>query len=232
MLNKEAVRALLCAAGAWWEQDCALCGASSGAALVCTECLADLARVGAACPRCAAPTPTAQLCGQCSRRPPPFDQAVAVFEYRFPLDRLVHRFKDRADLALGRWLARRLRDRVGLLPRPDLLVAPPLTARRLRERGFNQALELAKALGADLAVPVAVSALTKSRETPQQRSLGRHARRANLLHAFQCRLRLHGRHVAVVDDVMTTGATAGAVASELKAAGAARVSIWAVARTP
>jgi ComF family protein len=116
------------------------------------------------------------------------------------------------------------------LPRPDLLVAPPLTRARLRERGFNQALELAKTVGRELGVAVAIEGLRKVRETAPQPSLGGKARRRNLRGAFACRTSLAGAHVAIVDDVLTTGATADAVARVLKGAGAARVSLWTVAR--
>jgi ComF family protein len=174
----------------------------------------------------------AGICGRCQRRAPAFDSALAVFEYRFPLDRLIQRFKFSADLAMGRWLALRLLDRVRREPLPDLLVAPPLTALRLRERGFNQAVEIAKLVGGKLGVRCALGGLAKVRETSPQPGLGRAQRRANLRRAFRCELALQGRHVALVDDVVTTGATADALSRVLKAAGADTVSVWAVARTP
>jgi ComF family protein len=190
------------------EQDCVLC-AASGPELVCPACTASLAL---------APSPEAS--------------SVAVFAYTFPLDRLVQRFKSAGDLAVGRWLAERLADRVAGLPAPDLLVAPPLAPRRLRARGFNQSLEIARIVGRRIGVPHAVRGLEKVRETLPQQGLGRRARRRNLRDAFRCSLDLGGRHVVIVDDVLTTGATAAAIAAELRRAGAARVDVWTVAQAP
>jgi ComF family protein len=216
----------------WPGQDCALCGAVSGDAVICGACEAALPRLGKSCERCAVPLPMAGVCGRCQRHAPAFDAALASFEYRFPIDRVIHRFKYSADLAMGRWLSLRLLDRVRVEPLPDLIVAPPLTAARLRERGFNQAVEIAKVVGRKLRVPCVLAGLAKVRETAPQPGLGRAQRRANLRHAFRCDLALDGERVALVDDVMTTGATADALARVLKAAGAATVSVWAVARTP
>ncbi len=158
------------------------------------------------------------------------DGAEAVFDYRFPVDRLVLRFKFAGDLAVGHWLALQLARRVASLPPPDLLVAPPLSVARLRTRGFNQALEIAKVVGREAGVPVDIAGLARIRDTRPQPGLGARARRRNLQGAFKCRLRFAGEHVGVVDDVLTTGATADAMARVLKEAGAGRVSVWAVAR--
>jgi ComF family protein len=197
-------------------QDCVLCGGPSDVALVCGACDARL-------PRCSEPLPTEKLA---------FDHAITAFDYAFPVDRLVQRFKFAGDLAVGRWLAEQLTARVRTVPRPALLVAPPLTASRLRERGFNQALEMARVVGGAIGTRVAVRGLVKVRETVPQPSLGGGARRRNLRGAFACSLRLDGIHVAIVDDVLTTGATGDALAQARREAGAARVSLWAVARAP
>ena len=200
-------------------QDCLLCGAASRDALVCEPCEMRL-------PHCATD------CGEHLRAAHAFDAAEAVFDYRFPVDRLIHRFKFAGDLAVGRWLAQQLARRVATLRAPDLLVAPPLTAARLRARGFNQALEVAKVVGREVGARVDIAGLAKIRETIPQPALGGRARRRNLRGAFACRLAFSGEHVAIVDDVLTTGATADALARVLKAAGAGRVSVWAVARAP
>lgn len=199
-------------------QDCLLCAASADG-LVCAGCEARL-------PRCDAPgdEPLGALQA--------FDEWHAAFDYRFPVDRLIQRFKFAGDLVVGRWLARQLSRRVAPLPAPDLLVAPPLTSARLRERGFNQALEVAKVLGGEQSIGVDIDGLAKVRDTIPQPALGGRARRRNLRGAFTCRLALSGEHVAIVDDVLTTGATADAVARVLKVAGAGRVSVWALARAP
>lgn len=157
---------------------------------------------------------------------------MAAFEYRFPVDRLVRRFKFGGDLALGDWLGGQLATRVRGSASPSVIVAPPLSRRALRDRGFNQAVELAKSVGGALDVRVEVAALRKVRETAPQRTLGRRSRQSNLRGAFVCDIDLRGAHVAIVDDVITTGATAGAVAEAIRRAGAATVQAWAAARAP
>ncbi len=191
-------------------------------------------RIDRACARCAIPLATmSTFCGGCAKAAHhPIDDAVAVFEYRFPVDRLVQRFKYAGDLALGRWLAERLAVAVANRERPDLVVATPLANRSLRKRGFNQALVLARHVSAALALPCELGAVSKERETPKQEGLDRRQRVENLRDAFRCGLRLSGEHVALVDDVLTTGATANAVARVLRESGAGRVSAWVVARTP
>jgi ComF family protein len=188
-------------------QDCALCGGMAGPGLVC---------------------------GGCERALPAHDgsDCFAPFEYRYPVDRLVRRFKFAGDLALGRWLALRLAAGVRHAPAPDLLVAPPLAPRRLRERGFNQALEVAKVVGSELDIDVAAEALEKRVETASQPGLTRRERHRNLRGAFAATRRFDGLHVAIVDDVVTTGATSGILEGVLRAAGAREVSLWALARTP
>jgi ComF family protein len=176
--------------------------------------------------------PQPEACGRCVRRPPEIEAAAAAFEYRFPVDRVVQRFKFGGDLAAGRWLGLQLAHAVGMAPRPDLLVAPPLAAARLRERGFNQALELAKVVAAERGVRLDPWVVERVRATAPQPGLGGRARRENLRGAFACRGALDGAHVAIVDDVMTTGATADAMARALRDAGASRIDAWVVARTP
>lgn len=144
----------------------------------------------------------------------------------------MQRFKYGADFAVGRWLAHQLARGVAGEARPDVLVAPPSSRERLRERGFNQAVLLAKTVGERSGVPLATGGLVRTRATAPQPGLGRAERRRNLEGAFACRGDLRGAHVAIVDDVVTTGATADAIAATLKRAGAARVSVWAVARAP
>lgn len=212
-------------------QDCLLCVAASGERVICSACETALPALGTVCAACAIPLPQDGLCGECLSRPFAFDDAAASFEYRFPLDRLVQRFKYGGDLAVGRWLALRLADRVARA-RPDLVVAPPLTPRRLKERGFNQALEIAKVVARRVGARCDIAGLAKVRETSPQPGLARRERRANLRDAFRCGLDVEGKHVAVVDDVMTTGATMDALAAALKDRGAMRVSAWSVARTP
>ena len=234
MLNSWATAGRFRLGSAKWPlgQDCVLCGGRSDASLVGPCCEGLLTAVGAACMRCGIPLPAVGTCGNCVDHPPAFDAVVSAFAYRFPVDRLVQRFKHRGDLAIGRWLAGRIVARVRREPRPDLLVAPPLHPARLRERGFNQSQVLAGHVGATLGVAVACDGLRRLRATPPQAGLDRAARRRNLREAFACDLDLADRTVAIVDDVVTTGATAESLALALRLAGARRIAVWAVARTP
>jgi ComF family protein len=215
-----------------WSSPCALCLGAAGHDRVCADCDRALPRPSAACPRCALPLPTRELCGRCLRHPPAFDATACAFEYRFPVDRLVQRFKFAGDLAIGRWLGGCLARAVADEERPDLLVAAPLSRARLAERGFNQAVVLARLVGARHCRPVDLGLVRKVRETPPQQGLARAERHANLRDAFHVRGQVRGAHVAIVDDVMTTGATAEALACALRAAGARRVDAWVLARTP
>src|SRR5688572_28600085 len=215
-----------------WKGPCALCLADAGSERVCCGCSDGLPWTGPACPRCALPMPGKQVCGRCLLHPPAFDATVAAFEYRFPVDRLVQRFKFAGDLAIGRWLGECLSRAVAAEDRPDIVVASPIGRTRLRERGFNQALELARAVGVAHRLPVDRGLVAKVRDTPAQQGLTRGERRANLRDAFRVRGAVAGAHVAIIDDVMTTGATAEAVSTALRAAGARRVVAWVLARTP
>jgi len=176
--------------------------------------------------------PEDRRCAECLRNPPAFDDVVTAFDYRFPIDRLVRRFKFSSDLATGALLAEALARSVASAPKPDLVVASPVSAERLRERGLNPALVLARQVGKRLGVPVDARAIAKIRHTLPQSGLDRAGRHRNLRGAFAVRRPMDGLRVAVVDDVMTTGATLSALARELRRAGAAHVSGWVVARTP
>jgi ComF family protein len=157
---------------------------------------------------------------------------VAAFAYRFPLDHLVHRFKFSADFATGVWLADALSRVARLCPAPEVLVPAPSSARRLRERGFDPALLLARQVSRRVGVPVDARSLRKVRHTPPQTSLSRAERSRNLAGAFACGPSLRGRSVAVIDDVLTTGATQRAIAASLLDAGVREVAAWVVAATP
>jgi ComF family protein len=174
----------------------------------------------------------AALCGACQRKPPPWDAAWAPFRYGWPLDRLEARYKFGRDLAGGRTLAELWR-RAPAPALPLLILPVPLHRARLRQRGYNQALELARPLGRALGVPVRHDALLRSRATAAQTELDASSRRRNVRGAFV----LSGGaalppHVALLDDVMTTGATLAECTRVLKRAGVARVDVWALARAP
>lgn len=212
--------------------DCLLCLESTAQTGLCQNCERLLARTGFVCPGCAIPLAARGWCGNCLRGPPAFDRVVAAFDYRFPLDRLVQRFKFSADLAVGATLGDALARAVAHGPRPDLVVASPISAARLRERGFNPALLLARRVASRHGIALDGDCLAKMRHTPPQTGLDAAARLANVRGAFAVTRRVAELHVAIVDDVMTTGATLEEMARALKDRGAARVSGWVAARTP
>jgi ComF family protein len=216
----------------FWRADCLLCHDPATSVLLCDNCERLLARPAAACPRCGVATPGNDPCGDCLQASPAFDDVVTAFDYRFPMDRLIHRFKFSADLAVGAYLGATLASAAANVPRPDLVVASPASGARLCERGFLPALVLARQVARKLGLSLDARVLRKVRHTPPQTGLDRPSRRRNVAGAFAVDRRLDGLHVAVIDDVMTTGATLAAIATALKEAGAARVSGWVVARTP
>jgi ComF family protein len=197
-------------------------------ALLCEACDAELPRLPAElCPRCALASPLGALCGRCLAEPPHYDASVAALGYEFPADALVHALKFRGELALAPFLGALLLQRISTLG-VDCVIPVPLSARRLRERGYNQAVEIARHLAPR---KLEVSVCIRSRDTAAQTGLPFDERRRNVRGAFRCARPLAGASVAVVDDVMTTGATLDEIAATLKRAGAARVENWVVART-
>src|SRR5262245_16356285 len=211
-------------------QDCVLCAAASGERLVCAACAADLPQIVEACPRCAGPSPGGAVCGVCTTRPPEFDATVAPWRYEFPVDRLVLALKFGGRLALAEAFGAALADRVAGR-RIDALVPMPLGPARLVERGFNQALEIARHLARATGLALARELARRVRDTTPQTDLPHDARAANVRGAFECGLGVAGCALAVVDDVMTTGASLEELARTLKRAGAERVENWVVART-
>lgn len=214
---------------------CLLCGdAGANGVDLCADCAAELPRNTHCCQRCALPLPiSAPLCGRCQRKAPPWDAAWAPFRYTWPLDRLETRFKFGRDLAAGRVLTTMWQRESHPRYLPQLILPVPLHRRRLRMRGYNQALELARPLARVLDVSCRHDLLLRVRHTDAQTGLDAVERRRNLRNAFALR---EGEklpaHVAVLDDVFTTGATLAECARVLKRAGVARVDVWALARAP
>ncbi|MDR2013537.1 MAG: ComF family protein [Rhodanobacter sp.] len=216
---------------------CLLCGAAGAHGHdLCAGCAAEMAINTVCCPRCALPLSTpAPLCGDCLNHEPPFVAAWAPWRYAHPLDLLEARFKFHGDLAAGRVLAERLveRARTDAPALPDLIIPVPLHPARLRQRGYNQALELARPLAAALTVPLSHDRMLRGRKTLAQTGLDRQARRRNLRGAFVVPQGVAlPAHVVLFDDVMTTGATLREGARTLLRAGAQRVDVWALARAP
>ena len=196
--------------------------------LLCEACRRELPQLAdELCPRCALPTPRGALCGRCLAEPPAYDATTAVLAYDFPADALVHALKFRGELALAPLLGRLLLNAVQH-QNVDCVIPVPLSSARLRSRGYNQAVEIARHLARG---KLDIDACVRHQDAAPQMQLPWDERQRNVRGAFGCRRPLTGATVAVVDDVMTTGATLDEVARTLKRAGAARVVNWVVART-
>lgn len=225
---------------------CALCGTLSQQT-ICAACAsAYWNEPRLRCASCALPLSTRDRrgspqtrhyrCGDCVSAPPSFDVTLALADYRAPLDALALGLKFRARLALGREFATRLaqlaEDRLRADELPDTIAPVPLSKRRLVERGFNQAWEIAKPLSRALRVPADPTLVRRFAHTAPQTRLDLEARRRNVDTAFAVAKPVCGAHIGIVDDVMTSGATLNALARTLKAAGARRVTNFVVLRTP
>jgi len=221
---------------------CALCGAI-GADAICPACCAQFfQKRPPRCMQCATllpPYARTTQCGDCLKQPPAFDATIAATDYMPPIDQLVLGLKFGAKLALAPLLAEMLRAAIlqtHSLALPTRLIAVPLGAQRLAERGFNQALEIAKPLAHQLGIELDSHMVRRQRETQAQALLHPNERHKNLRHAFMVSnnafARVRDQHIGVIDDVMTTGETLNELAATLKRFGAARVTNFIFARTP
>jgi len=218
-------------------QRCELCVGRTDGGLLCAACAAGLPRISAACPLCALPSGGGRVCGACLAHPPPFAATIAALVYAFPADRLLQRIKYGGRLALAEWAGAVLATTVGPVlsrrapgERPGQIVALPLAEARQRQRGFNQAREIAARVARATALPLAAP-LARTSGGPPQAALPWAERRRNVRGAFTVHGDVRGASIALVDDVMTTGATLAEAAGALVRAGAERVECWVVART-
>lgn len=217
---------------------CALCLAYDPSGLsLCPDCRDDLPWLEIACPRCArplasdTPAPPGQLCGACQQRPPRFDSCMALFHYAPPVDRLILQLKFAAGLHLARLFAAMLATRLADHTQPECVIPIPLHPQRQRARGFNQAVEIARPLTRHLGCRLDIDTCIRTRATPPQSQLSGAQRRHNLRNAFALTRPLQARHIALLDDVMTTGTTLDTLAGLLRHAGAERIDVWVCART-
>lgn len=213
-------------------QPCVLCGSMSRDGLWCAPCDAampylDMQR----CPVCALPTPSGEVCGHCLQTPPAYQHALAVFGYHFPVDKLIQTMKYQEQLALSGIFAEKLLARIDRAHLPDYLIPMPLHPAKLKQRGFNQALLLAKPLAYALSIPLLSNTCHRLRDTPSQTDLPWDERSKNVKDAFGCDMDLTGKHIALLDDVMTTGASLNELARAVQKCGATYISAWVVART-
>jgi ComF family protein len=212
----------------------------------CSLCLTQIPHHAAFCHRCSdnlqSNTPRCHSCGielatnntqcgECLSHPPEFDRTFVAGRYASPIDQLIHQFKYNGDLDKGRILAEWLSSTL-THSKPDLLIPMPLSPARLHERGFNQSAELARLLSQRLQIPVAYDLLKRHNSETQQIQLKRKERLRAMRKVFYTDQQVKVRSVGLIDDVVTTTATARAAAGVLKKAGVKEVIIWAVARTP
>ncbi len=214
---------------------CLLCLQPAGKRCLCPACLADLPWQGHACRVCALPLPEESetvICAECLLSSPSWQQAQAVFHYQFPIDRLIAAFKYHHQLALTDLFADLMAARIEPDAQPTMIVPVPLHPHRLRQRGYDQTLLLAKALARLTGIACNTSTLQRQRDTPMQKSLDRDARRDNLAAAFACHGEtLAGQRILLIDDVLTTGATLSVLSEVLLNAGAESVHALVIART-
>ena len=219
---------------------CILCGAPGLSDLdICRECLDGLALNSSCCSRCAIPLPNSQagsgdVCGSCLKSAPKFDSCFSPFIYEGAVADLISGLKFSAQLQSGRLLASLMRREIegSRIKLPDIIIPIPLHSRRLRERGYNQSLELGRHLARRLQLPLDRRSCVRTRITEAQSSLPKNKRIKNVRGAFALRRKIHAGHVVLLDDVVTTGSTVNELAGVLKKSGVEQVSVWSIARTP
>ena len=216
---------------------CLLCAAPGTDGMdICAACRNRLPWLGPACSQCAIPLPAhsgdGPRCGQCLQQPPAFDASLSLFRYERDAVKLIHALKFNQKLACSRLLGTLLADAVARQADalPDCILPVPLHRRRLRERGYNQSIELARPVASAFGIPIDVRSVERVRNTDAQARLDRKRRRNNMRGAFQLAGPLSVRHVAIVDDVVTTMCTVNELARVVKQVGVERVDVWSIAR--
>lgn len=215
------------------KQSCILCASHQGGSVgICHDCLQDLPwHTQAQCPQCAMLS-NGLVCGSCLNSTPHFDATHALFTYDYPLDKLLQHYKYRESLHLANTFARLwLENKHSKNKDIDYIIPMPMHPERLKQRGFNQALECSRILSQNIRITLDFLSCQRVKLTPPQASLPLKDRMKNIRGAFSCERNLDGKRIAVVDDVMTSGASLNELAKTLKRAGAAHVECWVIART-
>lgn len=213
---------------------CVLCGSLSRQ-LLCAPCQHVLPILSHHCLQCAQIQSTDKQCGACLRKPPPYDRTFALFPYQAPIVRLITDLKFQGHLAhaklLGELLAEKIKNEwYRQQPLPDLIIPIPLHPLRLKERGFNQALEIARPIGKIVNIPIDPDGARRIKNTVTQTTLSAKYRQKNMSQAFEIERDYRGLHIAVLDDVMTTQHTMRSFAGTLKQAGVSKIDAWCCAR--
>ena len=211
---------------------CLLCSVNAAESGLCRECERSLPRLAPArCPTCAAPTPGSEVCGRCIDRAPRFDRVVAALAYAFPADSLITSLKYGRNLAAARPLAFALAQSIDREPYPDCVIAMPIARDRLAQRGFNQAVQIAHLACREFGLRISENVVRRLRSGVPQASLPWKERAKNVRGVFACNADFTSKSIAVVDDVLTAGATLNELAATLKKSGAREVVGWICART-
>lgn len=214
---------------------CALCQQRCHSLYLCQACIDDLPRNSTCCSRCAVPMPvdSGGVCGECLKQPPPFECVHSPFVYAQPMRWLIAQFKFNHKLylgeALGELFSNFIREQ-SRLTWPQAIVPVPLHPRRLRERGFNQAEVLARAVSRQLSLKTDAGVCCRSQYGEPQTRLAAKQRRLQVGKAFECSDIVKYQSIAIIDDVVTTGSTVAALTRELKRHGVERVQVWSLAR--
>jgi len=210
---------------------CLLCASPCTIHPVCNECIAELPVLGSHCPRCATPISANLTCGHCLNNRHYQDKTFSLFSYQTPIDRLIGDFKYRDSIYLSDFFSSLMVEQLEQSTLPKLLMPIPLHPKRLKQRGYNQSLELAKDLSNQLAIPTDKYNLIRNRDTPPQISLPYDQRKRNLRNAFTLKPCKLPDHIALIDDVLTTGHTANAAVKLLRQQGVITIELWTIART-
>jgi len=219
------------------KQTCVLCANHEGGKLgLCGACLQDLPwHASPQCPQCGLLS-DGLVCGSCLNASPSFDATHALFTYDYPLDRLLQHYKYKESLHLASTFAslfvdKKLSKRLNANSKIDRIIPMPMHDTRLKQRGFNQALEISRLISKHMQIKLDYTSCQRTKLTPPQASLPLKERIKNICGVFHCPQNLQGLNIAIMDDVMTTGASLNELAKTLKQAGAVHVECWVIART-
>lgn len=215
---------------------CLLCGTLSDRNQdLCQSCYQDLPLAKHSCLKCAIPISTIGICGQCLQKTPPLDKTYALFLYQNPITKLILELKFNQAIVNARVLGELLTEKIQttwykINPLPDVIIPIPLHASRLKERGFNQALEIARPIAKALKLPLSIHSCIRVKPTAAQATLHAAERQQNMKHAFSIKEDFSNQHIAVIDDVITTGSTINEFCAALKQNGAKSIDVWCCAR--
>jgi len=214
---------------------CLLCHTKTLGDALCSPCFEELPWQVHNCVRCGLSLSETQICGECAKNPPPYDHTVCLFDYQTPIAQLILSLKFAGKLAyaklLGELMTARIAQHYQTENIPELIIPVPLHVQRLKERGYNQALEIARPIAKQLKMALDVTSCVRVLPTLPQAMSQLDTRKQNMKDAFEVKQVLQAKHVAIIDDVVTTGSTVAELASVLKKAGVARVDVWCCART-